>query len=273
MPFLVDATPQSTIMIAGFDADGTCVARHAYPISTHRPLDAPILDSSLWGPDVVHAAVIAYAERPTIPLEPLLEAWRHQGRTPAHAIWAGGSRWRSLLCSSGCCTPRGNRYGVRLSGHDDFRAAGDPRERDHRWRREQWDIWMRAVGTDMQLEPSVLLQLSASLHDIPVRDAVLAYSAHDDGMYRPGVTRVLDAIIARTQIGVAAPAFTARAAMHYLDDDMEPAAEGTYAVLAVDEYSLARLLANGIEMHAPASLLARSFSHWHPLDLLAADAA
>ncbi len=273
IPFLVDAEPRNAILIAGFDADGTCVARHAYDIPQHRPLDPPILDSSLWGNDVTHTSVVAFSDRPTLPMEPLLDAWRHQGRTPVHAIWAGEARWRSLLCDSACCTPRGNRYGVRLAGHDDYRPAGDTDARDRTWRRATWDTWMRAIEAPMRCDIETMLELSGSLHDIPVRDAILAHSALEGGAYRAGITQVLHQLCTRSRIGVAAPTFTALAAMHYLDDDLDAAAEATYAVLAVDEYSLARLLANGIEMRAPASLLARSFAHWHPLDLLAADAA
>ena len=274
LPFLCDADPHHRLCILATDADGERVLTSHYPLHLRRPLDAPILDASLWPTDVVGAMAVLYADTPTINLQPLIDAWTHTGRAALQVVWAGPTRWRSLLCETGCCPPRGHRYAARVAGHDDFAPVQVPRDRG--WRRLQWEQWMTAIAgvrTDSLPAPQDQQALAASLHDIPVRDALLAHSALDDGIHRPQMTALLRQLATRSTPGTGAPVLTALASMHYLANELDEAAEITHGVLAVEEYSLARLLANGLEMRAPASLLARSFTHWHPMDLLAERAA
>ena len=87
------------------------------------------------------------------------------------------------------------------------------------------------------------------------------------------IATLLEAMRHRSTLGAAIPVNTCAAAMRYLDGDTESAALLVQSILDADEYSLARLLSNGLEMRAPASLLARSFSHWNPQDLLMERAA
>ena len=269
MPFLVEHHPIDTLMVAGFSSQGEVLARHAFPTSARRPLDEPLLESSLWGADIEQVAVIAYSDVPVVDLRPLVDAWTHQGRTTTQALWAGQSRWRSYLCSS-CCTPRGHRYDITLAEH----PRAQPVTRDAGWRSGSWNDWLFTLdqvadGTMPDLQ--TLERLGATLYDIPLRDALLAHSARDAAIAEPHVRSTLDAIARMSHIATSTPTHTCLAAMHYLEGELEQAAMLVSRILDVEEYSLARLLQNGLQMRAPASLLARSFAHFDPLDLLGTD--
>lgn len=103
------------------------------------------------------------------------------------------------------------------------------------------------------------------LRMIPVRDAILANLVQEDGIMEP--TRRL--LLALTRTGDTVPARTVLAAINFLESDMESVKSLVTDVLAAEEYSLARLLNNGLEMRAPASLLRHSFAHYTPDSLLA----
>lgn len=269
MPFLVEHPPIDTLMVAGFSRHGEVLARHAFPASARRPLDEPLLESSLWAADVEQVAVVAYSDIPIVDLRPLIDAWTHQGRTTTQALWAGQSRWRSFLCSS-CCTPRGHRYDITLAEH----PREHPVNRDGAWRGDAWSDWLFALdqiaeGTTPDLE--ALERLGEMLFDVPLRDALLAHSARDAASAEPHVRSTLQAIARMSHIGTSTPTHTCLAAMYYLEGELEQAAQLVSHILDIEEYSLARLLQNGLQMRAPASLLARSFAHFDPLDLLGTD--
>lgn len=103
------------------------------------------------------------------------------------------------------------------------------------------------------------------LRQIPVRDAILADFAARPERMEP--SRVL--LLALTRTGDTNPARTVLAAVNYLEGDYESAYSLVSDVLDTEEYSLARLLWNGLDMKAPASILRNSFSHFNPEDLLA----
>ncbi len=272
LPHMLDCDAVDRIMTIGLDIDGDVRHLAHHPASVPRPLDDPLLESSLWGNDIRFAAVIVYTERQTIDPTPLVDAWTYRDRVTLHALWAGPTRWRSHLCrADDCCTPRGHRYGRELEHHAD--RVPIPERPDISWRRARWNDWMQTiadVARGFPVESAMVHDLDRSLFDVPVRDAILAHSATLDADARAGLDRLMDRMTARSPIGSSIPAHTCAAALRYLDGDITDAAQRVERILDADEYSLARLLHNGLEMRAPASLLARSFRHFTPQDLLAA---
>ncbi len=275
LPFLLDREPIDQLMILGLDPTGTVAHAMSFPTRAERPLDDPLLESSLWGPEISDAVVAVYTDRPALNLQPLMDAWAHQGRATVGAVWAGAQRWRSYLCETeGCCTGRGNRYTTRTLGHDDYDPLPERPANAGGWRQDRWGDWMQAIADvhrDLDVDPGLLELLARTLHDIPIRDAVLAYSADADGQARPGLDALLQRMMQRSTLGSAVPVHTCAAALLYLDGDMDEAAHRVRQILETEEYSLARLLSNGLDMRAPASLLARSFAHYSPQQLLATD--
>jgi len=274
MPYLLDAEPRETLMVAGFDADGALRHRGSFRIEGHRPLDEPLLDSSMWTDDVVYTAAIAYSGIARLDLRPLIDAWGYRGRTTLTAAWAGPAGWRSYLCTSGdCCTHGEHPYASAPPAHGPYEPLHDRSQPCITWRRSRWNDWSSAISAStegMAVEPLHLEMLARSLHDIPIRDAVLAHSASSDERIRPALQQLLTTMSMRSTLGSAVPAFTCLAAMHYLAGDTQESSRLVRRILAVEEYSLARLLHNGLDMRAPASLLARSFAHFTPQELLAA---
>ena len=272
LPHLLDCDADECIMTIGMDAGGVARHRSQHPAAVGRPLDEPLLESSLWSDDIRYAAVIVYSDRQLIDPTPLLDAWAYRDRITVHALWAGATRWRSYLCADGtCCTPRGNRYEAEVAGHPD--RIPIPNRPDTAWRRARWDDWMQTmndVARGYAVDPNTVIELDRSLFDIPVRDALLAHAATLDADARAGLDRLLARMTARAPIGSSVPVHTCAAALRYLDGDVVEAAQRVERILDAEEYSLARLLHNGLEMRAPASLLARSFRHFTPQDLLAA---
>lgn len=275
LPYLLDREPVDALMIIGMDASGQVLQAVSFPTDTDRPLDEPLLESSLWGPEVRNAAAVVYTDRPSLDIQPLIDAWAYQGRRTTQAAWAGSQRWRSYLCETeGCCTVRGNRYVARSLGHDDFDPLPERPAHAAEWRQARWGDWLQAIvdsQRDIDVETTQVELLARTLHDIPIRDAVLAYSADVDGQARPGLDALLTRMMERGTLGSAIPAYTCAAALHYLDGDLDEAAHRVRQILDTEEYSLARLLSNGLEMRAPSSLLARSFAHYSPQQLLATD--
>ncbi len=275
LPYLVDQEPVDRLMLAGLDADGAILHAMSFPTDTPRPLDEPLLESSLWGAEVCSAIAVVFSDVPQVDIQPLLEAWDYQGRSTLQAAWAGSHRWRSYTCETeGCCTARGNRYAAHLLGHDDYDPLPERPQEAAVWRQERWGDWLQAIvdiDRHIAVEPAQIALLARTLHDIPIRDAVLAYSADPEGQARPGLDVLLARMMERSPLGAAIPAYTCAAALRYLDGDLMQAAHQVCQILEAEEYSLARLLSNGLEMRAPASLLARSFSHFSPQQLLAAD--
>lgn len=100
------------------------------------------------------------------------------------------------------------------------------------------------------------------LEDIPLRDAILAEIAlYDEG--REAAKAMLTKVAADGNV----PAVTILAAIDFLESKFDDARAKVASVLETEEYSLARLLHNGLEMRAPASLLQRSLTHYTPEDL------
>lgn len=274
LPFLLDVAPQDTLLVAGFDADGRLQYQGDFPLGGKRPLDEPLLESSLWPDAVQFAVAVAYSELPGVDLRPLVDAWGYRGRTTIAAAWAGPAKWRSYLCEAdGCCTQGPRHYTGYAPGHDRFDPLYDTTVPLAAWRRARWEDWRTAIALTLEHKPVAAMHcdvLSRSLHDIPVRDAVLAHSAGPETAAQWAIAELLQSISERSMLGCAIPAHTCLAAMQYLADELQPAHDLVSAILDVEEYSLARLLYNGLEMRAPASLLARSFAHFSPHELLAA---
>lgn len=274
LPYILDCDPDNRLLVAGFDSNGAVAHRAWFPITTHRPFDDAALDILRVRPEASSFVVVCYSENAVSDVEPFMRAAETSSRPVPHVLWAGRTRWRSLDCQRvGCCPSTGNRYDRPALGHPDYhpqpRRGEDPRT----WRLEAWGRWQDAIirtSAGAAIDPWTLSELARSLFDIPLRDAMLAQSARDDGAARPAITTLLRQAVQRSPLATASPAHTCSAAMSYLDGDLVAADTVVNAVLAVEEYSLARLLRNGLDMHAPASLLARSFSHFHPTDLLAA---
>lgn len=274
MPYLLDEEPQGRLLIAGFDEAGALRHGGSFPVDGRRPLDEPLLEVSLWPDDVTYAAAVMYCERPPVDLTPLLHAWQYRDRTVLEAAWAGHRSWRSYTCSDqDCCSDEGHAYTDHVTGHDDFTPLAILSTEGSDWRRRHWSTWLRAidaVADGGSVAAAELARLAATLFDIPIRDAVLAHSAGADERARPALEELLTSMCVRSVIGTSIPAHTCLAAMEYLNGDLTQAAQLSRRVLDVEEYSLARLLHNGLEMRAPASLLARSFAHFTPTELLAA---
>jgi len=274
MPYVVDCEPRDRLLVVGFDAAGAVRHRGRFRLDTPRPLDDPLLDSSLWSDEIQFAAAVAYSDQPRVDLRPLVDAWGYRGRTAITAAWAGLSHWRSYLCNAeDCCGGSPHPYNGYLSRHDRFEPLYDSTAPLSTWRRARWDDWRDAIAradADAAVAPLRLELLSRTLYDIPVRDAVLAHSADPQAAAQAALTELLRQMSRRSILGTAIPAHTCLAAMHYLADDLQHARHLVRGILQVEEYSLARLLHNGLEMRAPASLLARSFAHFNPHELLAA---
>lgn len=138
-------------------------------------------------------------------------------------------------------------------------------QRDLLW--YEWGFIVSSVlagtktATDMPSD--ICDEMRENLRDIPFRDALLANSVQMPE-FRPALKQVFAVLAANDD----APSRTMLAAMQYLDDEIQSAEANVQTVLEKEEYSLARLLSNGIEFRAPSSLLARSFGSFDPLDLL-----
>lgn len=269
VPYLVDCNPRNRLLMVAFDEAEDVCATASFPLDVERPLDDAALEIVQWGPPARSFLAIAYSDAQDLDLQPLVSAAMAADRTVVHMLRAGHMRWRSYTCSRPrCCPKAGNRYAQSLPGHGDYRPlplrGADPAP----WRSAMWDTWQSALRRPVA-GPQVS-EMARSLFDVPLRDAILAQSARQNGNERPAIRSVLDLMIQRSPLATALPAYTCRAAMAYLDGDFAVANESINAVLSIDEYSLARLLRNGLDMRAPASLLARSFAHFDPMDLLAA---
>lgn len=270
MPYLVDCNPRDHLLMVAFDDDDAVHTTAAFPLQGSRPMDDAVLEIIGWSPTATSFLAIAYSDLQGLDLQPLLSAAAASNRKVVHALRAGSSRWRSYLCQRPrCCPSVGNRYSQSLTGHADYRPlpmrSADPRS----WRTAMWERWQDVIVAGGASAP-ILSELARSLFDIPLRDAVLAQSARHEGLARPAIRSLLNEIKDRSPLPTALPAFTCGAALAYLDGEFENAKQQVNAVLAIDEYSLARLLRNGLEMRAPSSLLSRSFAHFDPIDLLAA---
>lgn len=273
IPFVVDSTPSDCLMIAGLSKNSEPRYIASFPLDVPRPLDEPLLESSLWGDDIARAAVVSFSDRDDLSLQPLIDAWGYRGRDTVGAVWAGPFTWRDYLCERpGCCTGAPHRYSAAAPHpRPDFMATVTENPRD--WRRQRWDEWRQAIDqidSDDEVDSTLLERLAQSLFDIPLRDAVLAQSAAPGEVAQPAITAILESIAARSVVGTAAPAYTCLAAMYYLESSFDACGGLVREILEVEEYSFARLLQNGLEMRAPASLLARSFATFNPQDLLAA---
>ena len=92
-----------------------------------------------------------------------------------------------------------------------------------------------------------------------MRDAILADIARNDEE-REAARLMMTELASDGSI----PASTILAALDYLDGEFTTAASRVSAILDAENYSLAQLLRNGLEMKAPAALLHRSLSHYEP---------
>lgn len=135
-----------------------------------------------------------------------------------------------------------------------------------------WQAWGLTVSeclADTNLAPTmpddIRSSFRQSLADIGLRDAILSQSAIDPDC-RPALKQVLAVLAEDDNV----PARTLLACMEFLDGDMEAADVLVSSVLETEQYSLARLIKTGLDMRAPASLLATSFSHFTPEEHLSA---
>ena len=99
---------------------------------------------------------------------------------------------------------------------------------------------------------------------IPVRDAILSAIGSDPAA-RERIAWIASEI-ENVRGALDAPLRTTLAAISYLNGDY--AVASNELGLVTDDYSLADLLRAGLMMQAPAALLARSFSHLSPEELL-----
>ena len=271
LAFLADVDARDQLVVAGLDADDNVAAIAAWPLTIERPLDDAALAITSWPASVRAVVAVAYTESPALDLRMLHRATTASDRRLVQLLRAGSGRWRSAVCSRPRCCPQvGNRYRQPTIGHPAFeplpQRAADPMG----WRTETWDRWQEAIRGGAPTGGSQRAALALSLLDVPLRDALLAQSARQNGAARPGFRSVLHALQAGCTLGTSLALHTCLAAMLYLDGEAAASRALVNAVLLVDEYSLARLLRNGLDMRAPASLLARSFAHFDPVDLLAA---
>lgn len=274
LPYALDCDPHQRLLVAGLDAEQRIVETESFPLDDDRPLDDAVIAITRWPAAVTEVVAVAYSDLQSLDLLPLVQASESAARTASQVLRAGQARWRSFVCTKPRCCPRvGNRYAQDLPAHGEYHPLPERDSRRHEWRTERWDAWQEAIRsaeTGGRRPGADLARLSTALFDIPLRDALLAQSARDDGFARPAMRALFDQLLHRSSLGTALPAYTCSAALAYLDGETTAARTIVNAVLAIDEYSLARLLRNGLEMRAPASLLARSFSHFDPVDLLAA---
>ena len=274
LPYLLDCDPTEHLLIAGLDADSRITESAVFPLAGNRPLDEALMEVTRWSDGANAVVAVAYSEQQHLDLTPLVLASTAARREPLQTLRAGRQRWRDFACAVPRCCPRiGNRYAVPAAGHPAFNPLPERLTDPAMWRTDRWDAWqqaIRAADAGPAIPSRELSLLSQSLFDIPLRDALLAQSARDDGALRPALRQLLTRMLERSTLGTALPTYTCAAAMAYLDGETIAALDAVNDVLAIDEYSLARLLRNGLEMRAPASLLARSFSHFDPIDLLAA---
>lgn len=274
LPHLTDCEPNEQLVLLGVDSAGNISVHDRFPLTTLRPLDDAALTVTRWSNDVEGVIAVAYTNDAALNPAVLRGAIEASGRQPIHVLRAGTDRWRSYTCARPrCCPVAGNRYTAEAPAHGRFEPIPDREPRPHEWRRRQWEAWRTAIASPSNAgceSPEFLAMLAASLHDIPVRDALLAHSARTDSMSQARLTHVLIDLARHTPLAVGLPVHTCTAALLYLDGLTHESSAIVEAVLAIDEYSLARLLHNGLQMRAPASLLARSFAHFDPLDLLAA---
>lgn len=126
-----------------------------------------------------------------------------------------------------------------------------------------WGITASECLADTALAPTmpedIRESFRQSLADIGLRDAILSQSARQPE-FRPALKQIL-AVLAEDEN---VPARTMLACMEFLDNDLEAADALVSSVLETEQYSLARLIKTGLEINAPASLLASSFSHFDP---------
>lgn len=272
VPYLVDCDPQDRLLLVAFDAADNVAATASFPLNVPRPLDDAVLEVIGWPSSATCFVAIAYTDAAGLDLQPLQAAAAATGRTAVHLVRAGVTRWRSYLCERARCCPKvGNRYPQAAPGHVDYRPLPFRGEDPKPWRSAMWETWQSALADPTApLHGAVRSEMARSLFDVPLRDAILAQSARLDGHARPAIRSRLAQITQRSPLATALPAFTCSAALAYLDGEFATAKDLVNAVLSIDEYSLARLLRNGLDMRAPATLLARSFAHFDPVDLLAA---
>lgn len=274
LPHLLGHEPRDLVLVAGFDDAGELVGGNGFPLNTERPLDDAAITVTQWPRSVTSVVVVAYSDDPSVALSTLQQAVISSGRHLVQLLRAGTNTWRSYACGrTRCCPLVGNPYGTSAPGHPPY-TPGNPRQpAGNEWRRHLWNTWRvaidRAADHDFPTGP-VRAALASSLFDIPLRDALLAQSARADLPTRAAMRELLIELARHSPLGVALPVHTCTAALLYLDGLTEETAFIVRAVLSIDEYSLARLLKNGLDMRAPSSLLARSFAHFDPLDLLAA---
>lgn len=271
LPYLVDCNPAGRLLLVAFDDSDGIADASSFPLDVDRPLDDVVLDIIGWSSNVTSLVAVAYTEQQDLDLRPVLDAARESDRSVVHAVRAGRSRWRSYLCERPrCCPAAGNRYPQSVPGHQDYRPLPARDDNPRQWRANSWHLWQQTLQMEPPTSGPILSELARSLFDIPLRDAVLALSAREDNRWRPAIQALLAAMTDRSPLATSLPAHTCSAALAYLDGDLDVARTQVNDVLGIDEYSLARLLRNGLDMRAPASLLARSFSHFDPVDLLAA---
>lgn len=271
LAFLANVDARDQLVVAGLDASDAIAELASWPLDGERPCDEAALTITRWPSSIRAIAAVAYSDTTVLNLRLLEQAATAAQRRTVQLLHAGSGRWRSEICSRPRCCPRtGNRYHHATIGHPAFEPFPQRRTDPQGWRTDHWDRWQVAIRDGAPAERSSRAALALSLQDIPLRDALLAQSAREHGAARPAFRALLQELQTRCTLGTALPLYTCLAAMLYLDGDVDASRALVNAVLMVDEYSLARLLRNGLDMHAPSSLLARSFAHFDPIDLLAA---
>lgn len=271
LAFLADTEARERLVIAGLDEHDAIIAVESWPLGVARQFDDAALTITRWPSEIRNIVAVAYSESLSPDLQLLAGAITASARTARQLLRAGSGRWRAADCQRPRCCPRtGNRYAQAPLGHPAADALPERAPDPAAWRTRLWDTWQDAIRVGLPQDGHERAELARSLTDIPLRDALLAQSARNGGAVRPALRSLMHGLHIGSTLGVALPLHTCLAALLYLDGDVAASRALVNAVLLTDEYSLARLLRNGLDMRAPSSLLARSFAHFDPIDLLAA---
>lgn len=136
-------------------------------------------------------------------------------------------------------------------------------------RRKLWSAWTNTFAeisegkSALEIDESHLELMRASLRDIPLRDALLANMVHKKEQ-RPAM-RELFAVLSENED---VPSLTMLGAIQFLDDDMSDSLNTVLKALDSEDYSLARLLSNGLKMEVPSGVLSRSFGSFTSEELM-----
>lgn len=278
LPYLCHFRPRQQLVLVAIHESGAGLG--ATPISLDQPdplaAAAEMLDA--WPAYVERVIVCLFTEAlvdhaTDVLIADCIDLLSDRDLAIVDVLLANDRAWRSALCAAGdCCADGGNAFAAEPPlAHPATHVLDIAFETQEFWRRTMWGVWETAIleaADGCIADPDLLMSLELSLNDIRLRDALLAQAARTNADHVRGFRALLAAIASHSLVGLAVPAWTCRAALEYLDAEYARAQRTVEKVLAVADYSLARLLNDGLRHGAPASLLAASFGHFDPESLL-----